>query len=71
MLLISSIIFICLLAVSLSVLFFKIIKEIVSKAVQEQTDKLMLDINSIIVKKIRENNVFLSTKTNGNVKAKN
>lgn len=70
MLLIASIIFICLLAVSLSVLYFKIMKDIIKKALQEQ-NKQLLEQNRDLEKKIREINNLLFDIVNGNTKTKN
>ena len=67
---ILSIIFICLLAVSLSVLYFKIMKDLVTKAIKEQ-NKQLLEQNRDLEKKIREINNLLFDIVNGNTKAKN
>lgn len=67
---ILSIIFICLLAVSLSVLYFKIMKDLVTKAIKEQ-NKQLLEQNRDLEKKIREINNLLFDIVNGNTKTKN
>ena len=70
MITILSILFICLLAVALSVLYFNIMKDLVTKAVQEQ-NKQLLEQNRDLEKKIREINNLLFDIVNGNTKAKN
>lgn len=70
MLTILSILFICILILSLSVLYFNIMKDIVKKALQEQ-NKQLLEQNRDLEKKIREINNLLFDIVNGNTKAKN
>lgn len=70
MITILSILFICLLILSLSVLYFNIMKDIVKKALQEQ-NKHLLEQNRDLEKKIREINNLLFDIVNGNTKAKN
>ena len=71
MITILSILFICLLAVLLSVLYFKIMKDLVTKAVQEQ-NKQLLEQNRDLEKKIRDiNNLLLGIFENGKTKTKN
>lgn len=62
--------FICILILSLSVLYFNIMKDIVKKALQEQ-NKHLLEQNRDLEKKIREINNLLFDIVNGNTKAKN
>ncbi len=62
--------FICILILSLSVLYFNIMKDIVKKALREQ-NKQLLEQNRDLEKKIREINNLLFDIVNGNTKAKN
>lgn len=71
MITILSILFICLLAVLLSVLYFKIMKDLITKALQEQ-NKQLLEQNRDLEKKISDiNNLLLELFENGKTKIKN
>lgn len=66
-----STLFICILILSLSVLYFNIMKDVVTKAVQEQ-NKQLLEQNKDLEKKIRDiNNLLLELFENGKTKIKN
>lgn len=70
MITILSILFICILILSLSVLYFNIMKDIVKKALQEQ-NKQLLEQNRDLEKKISDINNLLFEIVYGNTKTKN